>query len=306
MEKKLTPDQIRAIRQDDRSLRKVAQDFLISKDTVRAIRAWQIYRDVPDFPELPPNSYTVGDCLPLMRELPAGVVKGVITSPPYNKGIMAKSGTSAWVNYDDLASGYAGYDDARSAIEYILWQREFITEALRLVGQDGAVFYQTKFQIQDGLKDPRWAILNGFPLRQIVIWNRSGSHNAGGYEPTILAPCYEAIYILAGPNWVVPKGQARNEARKWQDLWTIKPEGKDTTGHPASFPVELARRCVLLAGGPVLDPFAGSGTVGIAAERLTADHPDHPIPYYLFDLSPEYKDLFEQRREGERANRLVG
>ena len=41
--------------------------------------------------------------------------------------------------------------------------------------------------------------------------------------------------------------------------------------HPAAFPVELPRRCILLfsdPGGTVVDPFLGSGTTMVAAERL--------------------------------------
>ena len=42
---------------------------------------------------------------------------------------------------------------------------------------------------------------------------------------------------------------------------------------------------VAICDGPVLDPFAGSGTVGLAARELS-------IPYYLSDLSPEYREMF--------------
>ena len=52
-----------------------------------------------------------------------------------------------------------------------------------------------------------------------------------------------------------------------RDVWFIAPKGfKDA--HFAVFPEELARRCILAGcpeGGIVLDPFAGSGTLGVAA-----------------------------------------
>jgi site-specific DNA-methyltransferase (adenine-specific) len=50
-------------------------------------------------------------------------------------------------------------------------------------------------------------------------------------------------------------------------LWTFNGENRKT-GHPAPFPVELPRRCILLfsfADDIVLDPFLGSGTTLIAA-----------------------------------------
>ena len=56
-----------------------------------------------------------------------------------------------------------------------------------------------------------------------------------------------------------------------QDLWPVAPESAQRIGHPAPFPVELAERLIRLYGYPgchVVDPFAGSGTVGVAAQSL--------------------------------------
>jgi site-specific DNA-methyltransferase (adenine-specific) len=59
----------------------------------------------------------------------------------------------------------------------------------------------------------------------------------------------------------------------WQSLcstvWHLPPARRD--GHPAPFPVELARRCIRLSTWPgetVFDPFAGSGTTLLAARQL--------------------------------------
>jgi DNA modification methylase len=52
------------------------------------------------------------------------------------------------------------------------------------------------------------------------------------------------------------------------NVWRINPARKNT--HPAAFPLELAERVIRyysIEGDVVLDPFAGSGTVGIAAAR---------------------------------------
>lgn len=52
---------------------------------------------------------------------------------------------------------------------------------------------------------------------------------------------------------------------------TITPAARVPGGHPAPFPVELARRCIRLSTWPgevVLDPFAGTGTTLVAAREL--------------------------------------
>ncbi len=51
-------------------------------------------------------------------------------------------------------------------------------------------------------------------------------------------------------------------------MWNINPAVD--SGHPAVMPCELVRRCLVCSSTPgdtVLDPFAGSGTVGRVAQR---------------------------------------
>lgn len=75
-----------------------------------------------------------------------------------------------------------------------------------------------------------------------------------------------------------------------RNVWTIG-HGAGTPGHPAAFPRELARRCLLLGSRPgdrVLDPFAGSGTVGV--EALASGR--HAL---LCELNPDYVELSRQR-----------
>ena len=61
--------------------------------------------------------------------------------------------------------------------------------------------------------------------------------------------------------------------------------------HFATFPSELARRCILAGSRPgdtVLDPFAGSGTVGAEARSLGRDA-------VLCEASPVYAELLTRR-----------
>ena len=54
-------------------------------------------------------------------------------------------------------------------------------------------------------------------------------------------------------------------------VWNLAPASRTPSGHPAPFPVELARRCIRLSTWPgetVLDPFAGTGTTLLAARQL--------------------------------------
>jgi site-specific DNA-methyltransferase (cytosine-N4-specific) len=70
------------------------------------------------------------------------------------------------------------------------------------------------------------------------------------------------------------------------DVWTI-PTQPFRAAHFAVMPVQLAQRCILAGckpGGTVLDPFSGSGTTGLAAQRTGRR-------YIGIDLNAEYLDL---------------
>src|SRR5262249_38136769 len=64
---------------------------------------------------------------------------------------------------------------------------------------------------------------------------------------------------------------SKEEQRSWfQQIWTDIRGASTRSGHPAPFPLELARRLIRMfsfAGDTVLDPFAGTGTTPVAAVR---------------------------------------
>ena len=54
-----------------------------------------------------------------------------------------------------------------------------------------------------------------------------------------------------------------------RNYWILGPDSSDVP-HPAVFPREFARRCILLGSQPgdlILDPFSGSGTTGVVAAQ---------------------------------------
>ncbi|MDC6413003.1 DNA-methyltransferase [Xylella fastidiosa] len=207
-----------------------------------------------------------GDCIKVMQTLPAESFRVIVTSPPYNlknsTGNGMKDGRGGkWANAA-LIEGYDNHEDVMPHDEYVQWQRDCLTEMMRLLRNDGAIFYNHKWRVQAGLLQDRTDIVTGFPVRQIIIWQRNGgiNFNSGYFLPT-----YEVIYLIAKPDFKLkPKANAIG------DVWTIPQESKNP--HPAPFPVELAQRCIESVGaGPVLDPFMGSGTTAVAAEILGYD-----------------------------------
>jgi DNA modification methylase len=85
-------------------------------------------------------------------------------------------------------------------------------------------------------------------------------------------------------------GNRSDGTRNARTVWTIATEPYPEA-HFATFPTALAERCIRAGsrtGDTVLDPFAGSGTVGQVARGLGRS-------VVLIELNPEYVRLIEKR-----------
>lgn len=229
------------------------------------------------------NQIICGDCLEIMSKIPDGSVDLVVTSPPYNlknsTGNGMKDGRGGKWSSAALINGYADHDDNMPYDEYIEWQRGCLREMLRVVPETGAVFYNHKWRVQAGLLQDRKEILDGFPVRQIIIWKRAGgiNFNSGYFLPT-----FEVIYVLAKPEFKLAV-----KANAYGDIWEFPQEMKNA--HPAPFPVSLIDRIVKSTTTQVvLDPFMGSGTTAIAARKNNRD-------FIGIELSKQYVDMAKER-----------
>jgi len=212
--------------------------------------------------EITLNKVHCGDCLTLMDRMTDGCVDLAITSPPYNlrnstgNGMKAPSFGCMWET-PKLIDGYESGDDAMPYEEYVMWQRKCLTSMMRVLSDRGAIFYNHKWRVQDGLLQDRSEIVKGFPVRQIIIWHRNGGLN---FNDGYFLPTYEVVYLICKPNFKLASG-----ANAVGDVWRISQETDNE--HPAPFPLELAKRCIESTRAElVLDPFMGSGTTAIAAE----------------------------------------
>lgn len=212
------------------------------------------------------NKVHCGDCIELMNKMPVGSIDLVVTSPPYNLrnstgGGLRNGSGGKWENAA-LLNGYTDSTDDMPYEKYVEWQRNCLTAMMRLLPENGAIFYNHKWRVQAGLLQDRSDIVKDFPVRQIIIWQREGGIN---FNPGYFLPTYEIIYLICKPEFkLAPKANAIG------DVWRIPQESNNP--HPAPFPVELAQRCIESTTAKIiLDPFIGSGSSAIAAEALRRD-----------------------------------
>lgn len=217
------------------------------------------------------------------EKLPDACVDLVVTSPPYNlrnsTGHGMKKPGGMWKSCELAINGYDAYNDNMPYDEYIQWQRDCLTEMMRLIPDTGAIFYNHKWRVQGGLIQDRHEILEGFPVRQIIIWRRNGGIN---FNDSYFLPTYEVIYLIAKPNFKLVHG-----ANAYGDVWDIPQETKNE--HPAPFPLKLVERCISSTNAKVvLDPFMGSGTTALAAKILGRN-------YIGIEQSEKYVQLANNR-----------
>jgi site-specific DNA-methyltransferase (adenine-specific) len=239
-------------------------------------------QELPKAPSEFLNQIITGDAVQVMRTLPDESVDLIITSPPYNlknsTGNGMKTGGKQWAN-PGLMNGYDTHDDNMPHEEYVEWQRECLHEMLRLIPDTGAIFYNHKWRVQGGLLQDRSDIVQGMPVRQIIIWKRKGGIN---FNPGYFLPTYEVIYLIAKQRFTLA-----HSANRYGDVWEFQQERNNP--HPAPFPVALAERMIAsMTAQVVLDPFMGSGTTAIAAINLGRS-------YIGIDISARYCEMARQR-----------
>ncbi len=229
------------------------------------------------------NKIVCGDAVEVIKKIPDGAVDLIITSPPYNiknsTGNGLKDGRGGkWANAA-LQRGYTNYNDCMPHDEYVKWQRNCLNEMMRIIPNNGAIFYNHKWRVQGGLLQDRQDIVSDFPVRQIIIWKRKGGLN---FNTGYFLPTYEVIYLIAKPKFkLVLKANAHG------DIWEFTQEMNNE--HPAAFPVGLIDRIVSSTNAKtILDPFMGSGTTAISAINFKRN-------YIGIDISPEYCEMAKKR-----------
>jgi adenine-specific DNA-methyltransferase len=217
-----------------------------------------------------------GDCLDLLRSLPDGLVKLVVTSPPYNLG--------------------KAYESRLDLDEYLGQQRRVIEECVRVTSKKGSICWQVGNYVTNGeiipLDVKLYPIFEslGLRLRNRIVWHfghglHASKRFSGRYEVILWFTRtndytfdLDAVRVPSKyPNKKHFKGPKAGQkscnplGKNPSDVWEIpnvKANHVEKTEHPCQFPVELVERLVLALTEPedwVLDPFMGVGSTQLAA-----------------------------------------
>ena len=137
----------------------------------------------------------------------------------------------------------------------------------------------------------------GWYLRSDIIWNKPNCQPESVRDRPTRA--HEYLFLLSKAEKyyydrevLLEPSTDGHRKRNRRTVWSVPTEPK-SYGHPAMFPATLITPCVLgatLPGEYVLDPFFGTGTVGVVAR-------DHQRRYVGIELKTEYVEISRKRLE---------
>lgn len=244
------------------------------------------------------TSVIVGDCREVLKTFPDKSFCLTITSPPYNMNLRCYNGeyakaipqvnTTAGVNPEK----YDGYEDCLSMKEWYELNVDVITELLRV---SDYVFYNV--QMVTGNKPALWRLFGKFHkhLKEVIIWDKVNGQPAA--SEGVMNSRFEYILVFASDPEDGKMRQFKEAAFNkgtLDNVWRLKSKRSVDAAHKATFPVELASKiieCFYYGDKPILDPFCGTGSTGVAA-RL------HGIVFKGIELLPKYASLAEKRIKG--------
>ena len=188
-------------------------------------------------PALPGNTVLQGDCIAIMRTLPAGSVDFILTDPPY------------LVNYRDRAGRTVANDNNAD------WLAPAFAETYRVLRDDSLCVSFYGWQRTD-LFMAAWRAAGFTPVGHLVFAKDYAS------STRFTAARHESAYVLA-------KGRPALPARALPDVLAFPYTGNRL--HPTQKPVAAMREVIAAYTKPgelVLDPFCGSGSTLVAAQAL--------------------------------------
>lgn len=218
-----------------------------------------------------------GDCVKIMKSLPAESVDLIFADPPYN---LQLGGDLHRPNNSKVDAVDNDWDQFESLQVYDEFTRQWLGAARDLLKPDGGIWvigsYHNIFRLGYILQDMGFWILND------VIWRKTnpmpnfrGRRFCNAHETLIWAgKSKDSKYTF---NYDAMK--SLNEDLQMRSDWTLplctgaeRLKGADgAKAHPTQKPESLLYRVIMSStrkGETVLDPFFGTGTTGAVAKKL--------------------------------------
>lgn len=236
----------------------------------------------------------LGDSFQILQEIPSKSIDMIFADPPYflsGDGITCSGGKMVSVNKGE-------WDKKKTIDEKHKFNREWIRLCYRVLKDNGTIWISGTmhniYSIGMALEEEGFKIINNITWKKLNpppnISCRCFVHST----ETILWAQKDLKNVKHKFNYTVMK--ELNGGKQMKDVWEsslTKPSEKKYGKHPTQKPMAILERIMLAStdeGDLILDPFNGSGTTGIVANKLKRK-------YIGIDTEKDYLDLTIKRRE---------
>lgn len=245
------------------------------------------------------NRIIFGDNLPVLREMPAGSIPLIYIDPPFNTGkqqqrrvlktVRSEAGDRTGFNgnrYQTVQVGQTAFTDLFNDFPAFIEPR--LREAHRLLTPNGSLYFHIDYREAHYCKILLDRIFGRVCFINEIIW----AYDYGARPKKRWPPKHDTIFWYAkNPKdyvfnaadidripYMAPGLVGREKAARGKlptDTWwhtIVGTNAREKTGYPTQKPLAILERIIRASSNPgdvVLDFFAGSGTTGDAARRLT-------------------------------------
>ena len=237
-----------------------------------------------------------GDCLEILKNIEPNSIDMIFADPPYflsGDGITCSAGKMVSVKKGN-------WDEKIEIKEKHEFNKKWIRACKRVLKDDGTIWISGTmhniYSIGMALEEEGFKIINNITWKKLNpppnISCRAFTHST----ETILWAKKDLKRAKHKFNYEIMK--ELNGGKQMKDVWETsltKPSEKKCGKHPTQKPIELLEKIVLASTDEndlILDPFNGSGTTGIVANRLNRR-------YIGIEKEKEYLDLTIKRKESD-------
>lgn len=237
-----------------------------------------------------------GDALLLLKKIEPQSIDMIFADPPYflsGDGITCSGGKMVSVNKGK-------WDEKISIKEKHKFNKKWIRECKKVLKDEGTIWISGTmhniYSIGMALEEEGFKIINNITWKKLNpppnISCRAFVHST----ETVLWAKKDITKARYKFNYDVMKKLNNNKQMK--DVWETsltKPSEKKCGKHPTQKPIELLEKIILASTDEndlILDPFNGSGTTGIVANRLKRK-------YIGIEKEKEYLDITIKRKESD-------
>jgi site-specific DNA-methyltransferase (adenine-specific) len=223
-----------------------------------------------------------GDSVEILKTLPEKVFDLVLTDPPYN--ISKKN------NFHTMKNKY-GKPANRTGIDFGEWDKGFdlftwLDDAIKLLNKNGSMVVFNDWKNIGNIA--MYAKEKGMDPKDCFRWEKTNPMPRNRDRRYIVDYEFAVWMVKKGAKWVFNRQNEKYERPKFVSGIT---NGKEKVGHPTQKPLVLMKHLMKIHSNEndlILEPFSGSGTTLIAAEKLGRK-------WIGIELNEKYCDVIVER-----------